>query len=109
MADGTKYDAGKPRTDLIPPTAIWAMAQVFAYGADKYDDRNWEQGLEYHRTFGAIQRHLWAFWQGEDADPESGLPHLAHALCGMAMLYDTTCRRPDLDDRPDYTEMHGHL
>lgn len=102
---GTKHDTGKPRLDLIPPTTIWALGKVFEYGARKYDDRNWELGITYGRLFQAMQRHLWAFWQGEEEDPESGLPHLYHALAELSMLLDTHERKLAEDDRPDYSNL----
>lgn len=98
---GKKFDEGKPRTDLIPPDPLIAAAKVFAFGAGKYGDRNWESGLAYGRLYGAIQRHLLAWWSGEYLDPESGLPHLSHALCTMLMLADTADELDGaLDDRP---------
>lgn len=83
---GQKFDAGKTRYDLLPPEALEAMARVLTFGAEKYGDRNWEQGIEEGRLFGAAQRHLWADWRGEPTDLESGMPHLWHAACNLAML-----------------------
>lgn len=102
---GQKFDAGKPRPELIPPSAITAAAQVFAFGAEKYDDRNWELGISYGRLYGALQRHLNAFWNGEQLDPESGEPHTAHALCCLMMLHEHAVnhRYAEWDDRPDTT------
>ena len=97
----TKHDTGKPRLDLIPPEAIDALGAVLTMGAAKYGDRNWEQGLTYSRVFAAAQRHLWAFWRGEDVDPESGLSHLDHALACVAFAATYVRRqRSELDDRP---------
>ncbi len=65
----------------------WAqIAEVFAYGARKYARDNWrtftwDQAAE-DAYFGAIFRHLDADRRGETIDPESGLPHRAHAACG---------------------------
>lgn len=42
-----------------------------------------------------------AIWQrGEDIDPESGQPHLAHAMCNLRMLTLYTKNFPEGDDRP---------
>lgn len=38
---GIKYDAGKPRLDLLPPKAILAIGEVMTYGAAKYGANNW--------------------------------------------------------------------
>jgi len=84
--EGLKYDAGKLRLDLIPSEAIRALGEVFTYGANKYDDRNWEKGISGDRLYAALQRHLLAWHEGETKDKESGLSSLAHALCNLAML-----------------------
>ena len=96
---GVKYDDKKPRIDLVPASTLFSLGRVLEYGANKYDTRNWEEGLEYGRLFGALQRHIWAWWGGEDLDPESGLPHIEHALCCLSMLNEMRIKRPDLDDR----------
>ena len=100
-ARGIKHDTGKPRPELLPADALLQIAQVFTIGAQKYDDRNWELGIKYSRLFGALQRHLLAYWDGEDLDPETGLPHLAHAGCNMLMLLESQ-RFDGLDDRPKH-------
>ena len=91
----------KIRTDLIPPEAIRGTARVLTYGAKKYDDRNWERGLDYSRIYGALLRHILAWWEGEDLDPESGLNHLHHVGC-CAMFLQTFVERGMnwCDDRP---------
>jgi len=81
-----KFDDGKLRTDLIPPEAMVALAEVLTIGAAKYGDHNWEMGLKKERVIGAMLRHLLAFQLGEKTDPESGLSHLKHALCNAMFL-----------------------
>lgn len=98
LEQGRKDDTGKLRFDLLPPKALRALAEVYTVGAVKYGDRNWEDGLLWGRVYAAIQRHLWAFWGGEDLDPEDGLPHLAHAAWGCFALMEYA-ERPELDDR----------
>lgn len=65
------------RFDLIPHEALTMLAEHFGRGAEKYDDRNWERGYDWALTFAALNRHLWAWWGGEDLDPETGSPHMA--------------------------------
>ena len=86
MNGGNKYDGGKVMMQLLPPEALFGTARVLTYGAKKYAPRNWEKGIEYSRVYGALQRHLWAWWNGEINDPESGLPHLDHAGCCLMFL-----------------------
>jgi len=98
--EGIKDDTAKLRFDLIPAQVLEDLARVYTVGAEKYADRNWEKGISWGRVFAAIMRHLWAFWKGEDNDPEDGLPHTIHAAWGCFALteYMRTCRRQD--DRP---------
>lgn len=95
----TKHDSGKLRYDLIPPEAMSALASILTAGAARYGERNWEAGFDWGRLFGAAQRHLWQFWAGEDVDPESGQPHLHHALANLAFLVAHQDRRLGRDDR----------
>lgn len=97
---GIKHDSAKMRMDLIPVSAVEALAEVLTYGASKYADRNWEKGIKWSRVFGATMRHLWAWYRGEAKDPESGLNHLAHAMCNIAFLIEYSKRRTEFDDRP---------
>lgn len=89
---------------LLPWPALGEIAKVYAFGAEKYDRDNWRKGYDWHLSMDAIIRHLAAFWAGEDLDPESGLPHLAHAgfhvLTLLTFLADTD-QYGDLDDRPE--------
>lgn len=96
----TKNDQGKAPFELLPPEALFGTADAMAVGAGKYGERNWEAGLKMGRVFGAAMRHLWAWWMGEDLDPESGLSHLHHAGACVMMLQAYSVRgRVDLDDR----------
>lgn len=96
---GWKMDAGKARIDLVAPEFIQQTADVLAFGAAKYRERNWERGMSWGRCFGALMRHMWAWWAGERNDPESGLPHLAHAACCLMFLVAYEARSVGTDDR----------
>jgi hypothetical protein len=100
MDEGRKDDQGKLRYDLIPAGPLQELANVYTYGAGKYADRNWENGIKWGRIFAAIMRHLWAFWRGEDFDKESGQLHLAHAAWGCFALLEYGGTKQELDDRP---------
>lgn len=52
---GVKYDAGKPRLDLLPPKAVMALGEVMTYGAAKYGADNW-QGVASERYSGRLRR-----------------------------------------------------
>ena len=98
-AGGLKFDTEKPRMDLVDPHALEQLAAVLTFGAKKYAAHNWRKGIAYSRLIAAAMRHINAFNAGEDLDPESGLPHVAHAMCCMMFLLGMMQARPDLDDR----------
>ena len=99
--EGQKFDQDKIRMELLAPEGLEGIAEVLTFGSKKYGDRNWEKGIEYSRVFGAIMRHLWAWWKGEKLDPETGLSHLSHAACGLMFLQTYETRgMTELDDSP---------
>lgn len=87
------------RLDLIPVYALVEEAKVHGMGAAKYAPYNWRKGYNWGLSYGAMQRHLQAFWNGEDLDPESGLPHLAHARWHTGVLLEFLHYGLGTDDR----------
>ena len=86
---GRKYDGGKLEYGLIPPLALKEMVKVLTFGAQKYERDNWKYVDDSKRRyFDAMQRHTWAWKEGEQMDPESGIHHLAHAMCCLFFLYE---------------------
>jgi hypothetical protein len=74
------------RYDLLPKAALDAIAEVYRFGAEKYEAHNWRRGYEWSKSYSAAMRHMTAHWDGETLDPESGLPHLAHAGCHITFM-----------------------
>ena len=95
------------RHDLIVEPFLEELALVCGMGAEKYDDDNWRKGYSWRLSYGALRRHLRAFWTGEEIDPESGLSHLAHAAwhCMVLWKYSTSAQYAKFDDRPDLPEL----
>jgi hypothetical protein len=86
---GRKFDGGKLQYGLLPPLALKATVDVLTFGAEKYEPDNWKHVPDSKRRyFDALQRHLWAWKEGEQNDLESGRNHLAHALCCLMFLYE---------------------
>ena len=86
---GRKFDGGKLEYGLIPPLALKSLAEVLTFGAQKYERDNWQKVPDSKRRyFDALQRHVWAWKEGEKFDTESGLHHLAHAMCCLMFLYE---------------------
>ena len=99
LSQGTKLDTGKVRMDLLPPELLFGVAKVLEFGANKYAARNWEKGMDWGRVFGALMRHMWAWWKGEKTDPETGMSHLWHAATNIAFLIAYEERNIGKDDR----------
>jgi len=87
------------RYDLIPPKALWQIAEVYGKGAQKYDDNNWRKGYKWSLSYAAMLRHIQLFWMGEDIDPETGCPHVAMAGWHCLTLLTFADEHPELDDR----------
>jgi hypothetical protein len=94
-----KDDNAKTRYDLLPPELLEETARVLTFGAQKYSAHNWAQGASWSRYFSAMMRHMWAWWRGEDNDPETGFSHLAHAACCLSFLIAYQRRGLGEDDR----------
>jgi len=94
-----KFDSGKLPVNLLSNEALLQTAAVLKFGADKYHAHNWRDGFAWSRPLAAAMRHIMAYNDGEDKDPESGLSHLAHAACCIMFLLEFEKTHPELDDR----------
>lgn len=84
---GKKHDTGKRRYSLVPHKAMTQFVDVLTFGAVKYGDHNWKHvPMLQNRYYDALQRHVAAYRDGESYDEESGLHHLAHAMCCLAFM-----------------------
>jgi len=86
---GRKFDGDKLEFGLLPPLALEEVVRVLTFGAKKYERGNWQKVPESKRRyFDAMERHIWAWKKGEKLDTESGIHHLAHAMCCLMFLYE---------------------
>lgn len=86
-SDFKKRDTHKLRYSLLPLNSLASLVKVLMYGADKYGADNWHKCEDPNRYYDAAIRHLECWRAGETQDPESGLPHLAHATaCTLFLL-----------------------
>lgn len=88
------------RFALLPFDALWAVAEHFGRGAEKYEDRNWERGYPWDWSADALQRHFAAWWQGEDRDPETGSLHITAVAWHALVLLTFQLRGIGTDNRP---------
>ena len=90
----------KAPISLVPVEAITGMAMAFKYGAEKHGKYNFRNNdITYTELIDALLRHTLAFLNGEDNDPESGLPHTYHLGANFAMLEYNRVNFPNKDDR----------
>lgn len=92
---------GKPRLDLVPPSALIEMARAMADGADKYGAYNWRtKDVRLTVYVAAILRHVAQLLDGEDVAADSGVKHLGHILACAGILVDAEAGGHLVDDRP---------
>lgn len=87
------------RYDLIPVHPLNLLAELYGKGAEKYEAHNYRRGYEYSKSYAAAMRHMTAFWNGEDIDPEMGVPHVICAAFHMFALAEFLKTHPEFDDR----------
>jgi hypothetical protein len=97
---GARYNDNKTDLSLIPICTLADEARVWEYGKKKYAAWNWTKGMAWSVPLACALRHIAAWQRGEENDQESGLPHLAHAMCNLRMLTLYKDVYPDGDDRP---------
>jgi len=96
-AVGTK----KVPFSVIPMPVLGEVGLALLEGARKYGRHNYrEAGVRASVYFDAMIRHMGAFWEGEDIDPDSGLSHVIKAIAGLMVLRDSMIKGNWSDDRP---------
>ena len=87
VEQGRKDDSSKRRYSLLPKGAVNSVVDVLEFGSKKYADNNWQKVPDAKtRYYDAAMRHLDAWLNGDLKDTETGLPHLAHAICCLMFL-----------------------
>lgn len=87
MTEGMKFDGGKLRWVLLPWKGLTSVVRVLEFGAKKYAVDNWKKVPDAENRYReALLRHVVAYATGEEVDPETGEPHLAHAAYCILFL-----------------------
>lgn len=97
------YGDKKIKLQLVPPSASIAIANGLEEGAEKYGAWNWRDSkVEAMTYYGAVLRHLTAWLEGEDIDPDSehGKTHLEGAIASLSILIDAGSCDTLIDNRP---------
>ncbi len=91
----------KAPISVVPTPFIHALGLAMLEGSLKYGRHNYRSaGIRYGVYYDAMMRHMNAWWEGEDIDPDSGLPHPVKAAACCAILFDAILRQNGNDDRP---------
>jgi len=89
----------------MPAPVLLECGLVKLHGDLKYGPYNWRHaGVRGSVYYDACMRHMMAFWEGEDLDPDSGIHHIAHAITGLSVLRDSMIQGGWTDDRPPATK-----
>ena len=91
----------KVPASVLPRAVLAEIGLGLLEGARKYGRHNYRiAGIRYSVYFDAAMRHLDAWWEGEDVDPDSGLSHVTKALATLTVLRDAMLNDKCTDDRP---------
>jgi hypothetical protein len=87
----------------IPVPVTYEVGLAMMEGGFKYGRHNYRVvGVRASVYYDAAKRHLDAFWEGEDFDPDSKarIHHISKAIAGLMVLRDSIMRGNWVDDRP---------
>ena len=85
----------------IPSEVMAEIGLAMMEGARKYGRHNYRVvGVRASVYYDALFRHMTAWWEGEDIDPDSGLSHVTKALSTLTVLRDAMLNNKLTDDRP---------
>lgn len=88
----------------VPAQVIAEVGLAMMEGALKYGRHNYRTaGVRASVYYDAALRHLMAWYEGQDIDPDSGLPHVVKAMACLAVLRDSQIQGNWVDDRPPKT------
>lgn len=91
----------KTRLSLVPPSSTIYQALAMEDGAKKYGPYNWRENAVIASIYvDAAKRHIDAWFDGEEFAPDSGKPHLGHALACLGIIVDALETGNLKDDRP---------
>jgi hypothetical protein len=103
-----RENKGKAPFSWFPYEAIEATTMVLykssTDGGGKYPRHNWRKGNYLSVPLDSALRHIFKRMRGEKNDPETGLPHLWHALCNLVFAVFYEMRFPWADDLPKQEE-----
>lgn len=93
----------KPPLSYVSQAVLAEVGLGMLEGGYKYGRHNYRAvGVRASIYFDATWRHIAAWWEGEDYDPDSKarLSHITKAICSLVVLRDAMIQDRCEDDRP---------
>ena len=85
----------------VPSIPLFEVGLAMMEGGRKYGAHNYRAiGVRMSVYYDAIMRHMIAWWEGEDIDPDSGVHHLVKAMTCLFVVRDSMYMGNCEDDRP---------
>ncbi len=90
-----------PLISVVPQRVLAEVSLGMLDGACKYARHNYRGvGVRASVYVDAAGRHLAAWWEGQDIDPDSGLSHITKVISSLMVLRDSMLQGNVVDDRP---------
>jgi hypothetical protein len=119
--DGREYDLSDKPTNpkdligsnklplsVVPSSTKAYLALGHSEGHLKYGYNNFRHvGVRARIYIDALYRHIDKWMEGEEEDPETGVPHLANALTCLSIIVDAKECGKLIDDRPESVPVTG--
>lgn len=100
-----RVGVSKPPMSVVPTLVLMEVGVAMLEGCKKYGAFNFRGvGVRGSIYYDATMRHLMAWWEGQDIDPDSGLNHITKAITSLVVLRDAMLMDKFTDDRPPRME-----
>ncbi|HOI55363.1 MAG TPA: DUF5664 domain-containing protein [Phycisphaerae bacterium] len=102
-ATNPKTSVGTRKTPMsvAPMNVMMETGVAMLEGACKHGRHNYREcGARASVYLDGTMRHLAAWWEGKDIDPDSGLSHVTKAIASLVVLRDAMVQEVLVDDRP---------
>lgn len=94
------FGVRKAPMSTVPAPVLAEIGVAMLEGSCKYGRHNYRAcGVRASVYYDAAMRHLMAWWEGEDIDPDSGMSHITKAMSSLVVLRDAMIRGMVEDDR----------
>jgi hypothetical protein len=98
----SRKNTGKLQWSQIDFELLEDLVRVLEFGEKKYTAGNWRKGMPTAELCESLLRHTFAFMQGEDNDPESGISHIGHIMSNAMFLAYNVKKKKEFDNRNRY-------